>query len=372
MTLDRPRVALLPLVVGLAGAVGLVVACSDPDTEAGPPQPIPDGGAPPAIDGGTEDSGGPTADGACSAIASACHPYDLGAGKPHDCHELSHGDADDAACAAEKTACLAACSAPGAPLDVAVRFAGVIGAEPFACGKKFAGVGAEGSSAEPIDFRFYVSNVFLVDESGNDVPVALTPDGAFQTADVALVDFEDKKGACDNGTTQTNDVIRGKVPFGKYRGVAFTIGVPESLNHTDVATAPTPLNLTGMNWSWAMGRIFLVSGMRADTTDADGGAATNDHFVHIGSTGCTGTPEDGGAVACAKPNRPTFRFPTFRPAANVITVDLKELMKDQKLATVMHGCHSFGAASCEQPFGHIGLDFATGQPTATQTVVTVK
>ena len=202
--------------------------------------------------------------------------------------------------------------------------------------------------------------------------MAVTPDGAFQSADVALVDFENKTGACDNGTAQTNKVIRGKVPFGKYKGVAFTIGVPPSLNHTDVATAPTPLNLTGMNWSWAMGRIFVVSGMRADTGSTDGGAPSNDHFVHVGSTGCTGNPADGGVATCAKPNRPTFRFPTFRPNANVITLDLRQLMKDQNLATVMNGCHSFGAASCEKPFGHLGLSFETGQPTGAQTVFSVK
>ena len=371
MKLVFPRARLLASMAAACSVALAVFACSDPDTEVSPSGgSTPDAGNSPSTDGAAEPDAPIT--GACSEIASACHPYDLGTGKPHDCHELSHTGADESACAAERAACLAACSPSAGTLDVQIRFAGMMGAEPFECGKKYASVGAEASPAEPIDFRFYVMNVLLVDEAGNDVPVALTPDGAFQTADVALIDFEDKKGACDNGTTQTNDVLRGKVPFGKYRGLAFTIGVPPALNHTDVATAPTPLNLTGMNWSWAMGRIFLVSGMRADTGNTDGGPATNDHFVHIGSTGCTGTPEDGGAVSCTKPNRPTFRLPTFRPSANVVTVDLAELMKEQNLATVMHGCHSFGAANCAKPFGHVGLDFETGQPTGTQTVVKEK
>jgi|GEM_PF-2527814 len=369
MTTFAPRA--LPWIAAASGLALAVFACSDPDTEVGPQQPAADAGLPPSSEDGGSDSG-PANGGACDEIASACHPFDLGTGKPHDCHELSHGDSDDATCAAERSACLAACSPSAGTLDVQIRFAGVMGSEPFECGKKYTNVGAEGSSAEPIDFRFYVMDVRLLDEAGSDVPVQLTPDGAFQSEDVALIDFEDKTGACDNGTAQTNDVIRGTVPFGKYRGIAFTIGVPESINHTDVATAPSPLNLTGMNWSWAMGRIFLVSGMRADTGSTDGGAPTNDHFVHVGSTGCTGTPEDGGTVSCTKPNRATFRFATFRPSANVVTVDLKELMKDQNLATVMHGCHSFGAANCEKPFGHVGIDFATGQPTATQTVVSAK
>lgn len=46
--------------------------------------------------------------GSCRAIASACHPYDTGAGIGHDCHELGHVG-DDLKCAPKKAECLAAC-----------------------------------------------------------------------------------------------------------------------------------------------------------------------------------------------------------------------------------------------------------------------
>ncbi len=46
----------------------------------------------------------------CEAISEACHPFDLGQGPAHDCHELAHGATSDATCAARKDACLKTCS----------------------------------------------------------------------------------------------------------------------------------------------------------------------------------------------------------------------------------------------------------------------
>lgn len=345
-------------------------ACSDSDTPVGsaPIATAARDAAPSSTVDAASDADAPSGD-PCGEIASACHPYDLGAGKQHDCHELAEGPAGASKCATERAACLTACSAANGPLDAVVRFAAVVGAEPFACGSKYASLGTEASSAEPTDLRFYVTGVSLIDEAGADVPLALTPDGAFQSADVVLLDFEDGTAACDNGTAQKNDTIRGKVPFGKYKGVAFTVGVPEALNHTDVATAPTPLNLTGLNWGWQLGRIFFASGVRAETGDA---GAANSTVVHIGSTGCTGEPADGGVATCAKSNRATFRFPGFQPSANVLALDVRTLLQDQPLGSMKNGCHSFDEPKCGKPFERFGLDFATGKPTATQTVFAVK
>lgn len=342
-------------------------ACTDSDPPAATSATsTPEGGAsPPPSSGDSGPSGG-----SCSDIASACHPYDLGPGKQHDCHELAEDPAQASRCAAESTACLAACSPANGPLDVTIKFGAFVGTEPFACGTKYDGLGAEASRAEPIDLRFYVMDLKLIDDAGNDAPVSLVADGAFQNEHVALLDFEDKSGACDNGTTQKNDVVRGKVPFGRYRGLAFTVGVPEEVNHTDVATAETPLNLTGLNWDWLMGRIFFASGFRAEKDDA---GATNSHFVHLGAAGCTGDPADGGAATCTKSNRPTFRFAAFRPVANVVALDVRELVKAQKLATVMHGCHGDSEANCASAYGTLGLDFATGDASSSaQTAFTVK
>ncbi len=57
---------------------------------------------------------------------------------------------------------------------------------------------------------------------------------------MALLDFEDGTGTCNTGSSAVNTSLRGKAKaYDDYTGVAFTVGVPERLNHLDAATAPT-------------------------------------------------------------------------------------------------------------------------------------
>src|SRR5690606_25468578 len=83
--------------------------------------------------------------------------------------------------------------------------------------------------------------------------------GLWQHENLALLDFEDKTGACANGTTPTNTSVRGTVPPGSYVGLAFDVGVPAALNELDAASSetPSPLNLTAMYWSWTTGYKYL-------------------------------------------------------------------------------------------------------------------
>ncbi len=82
------------------------------------------------------------------------------------------------------------------------------------------------------------------------VVVALEQDGVWQHEDVALLDFENKAGACANGTVELNTSVRGTVPAGtRSSGLRFKLGVPFALNHANAATAPSPLNLTAMFWN---------------------------------------------------------------------------------------------------------------------------
>lgn len=108
------------------------------------------------------------------------------------------------------------------------------------------------------DLRFYVSGVSLIDGAGNYVPLVMDAN-ANQGDNVALLDFEDNTGSCaPTGTPATYTSITGKVVPGNYVGIAFTVGVPEALNHTNVAAATTTAGLTNtaMNWSWQSGRKF--------------------------------------------------------------------------------------------------------------------
>lgn len=47
----------------------------------------------------------------CDAIIQACHPYDVGEGPVHDCHDLGHGALNDSECASKKDDCLKICAA---------------------------------------------------------------------------------------------------------------------------------------------------------------------------------------------------------------------------------------------------------------------
>jgi hypothetical protein len=105
----------------------------------------------------------------------------------------------------------------------------------------------------------------LIDKSGKQVPITLDHND-WQYANVTLLDFENKTGNC-KGTPEMNDVITGSVPPGRYKGLVFTVGVPNVakdeegkdifLNHSNVATASPPLDLQAISWSWQAGRRFM-------------------------------------------------------------------------------------------------------------------
>ena len=153
--------------------------------------------------------------------------------------------------------------------EIAINFEGWVGDDRFECGNSYDRVGESETTITPTDFRLYVSNVSLIDEDGNAVAVELEQDGKWQHQNVALLDFEDGTGACDNGTTETNTSIVGTVPEGDYQSLQFTLGVPERLNHDDAAIAPSPLNLTSMWWNWQGGYKFLRVDLETDSEIAN-------------------------------------------------------------------------------------------------------
>lgn len=211
-----------------------------------------------------------------------------------------------------------AADAPAAT-PIEIRFAAVVGATPFACTTGYTGVGSARSAWTPLDFRFYVHDVRLVPESGEPVAVALTDDGTWQRRDVALLDFEDATGTCANGTAATNDRVRGTVtaPAGtRWTGVRFRLGVPQDLNQQNAATASSPLNLSTLFWSWQSGYKFAR---------LDGRSGSNAVNIHVGSTGCTGSPS-AGTVTCTEPNRPEYVLTGFDPAQSVVVADLGALV----------------------------------------------
>jgi uncharacterized repeat protein (TIGR04052 family) len=313
-----------------------------------------------------------TTDPICNLIASRCHALDTGSGAAHDCHDIAEGN-NAAMCAARQTECFMACPAnpqtdagtreasvadvsmvsDGSGNPVEVRFRAMVGTMPFACGTNYTNIGRTMGTWRPLDFRFYVSNVRLVTNTGAEVSVALTQDGTWQQDSLALLDFEDRTGECTaSGTAQTNTSVRGTAPSGTYNGLRFTLGVPFAMNHGNAATAPSPLNLSAMFWAWNAGYKFLK---------IDGRTTLPSFNIHIGSTGCMG---DGAGMvsSCSAPNRAEISLTGFDPTRNVVVADLAALVQnvDINMSTGSPGCMSSpGDPECAPIFSNLGLTTGT-------------
>lgn len=200
--------------------------------------------------------------------------------------------------------------------EVAIDFAAYVGESEFACGESYENIGTAASTITPKDFRFYVSNVALIDENGEAVPLELEQDGKWQYQNTALLDFEDGTSACDNGTADMNTTIVGTVPEGDYQSLQFTMGVPEKLNHDDAAIAPSPLNLTSMWWSWQGGYKFLRADLETDKAIATVGNVSTSQTTHsqggMGETQVnqqtTHTSSQGGHQTTHQTNRQASIF----------------------------------------------------------------
>ena len=254
--------------------------------------------------------------------------------------------------------------------EVAIDFEAWVGDREFVCGESYEGIGTSEATVTPTDFRFYVSDVALIDEDGNAIPLELEQDGKWQYQNVALLDFEDGTNGCDNGTAEINTTVVGTVPEGDYQSLQFTMGVPEDLNHEDAAIAPSPLNLSSMWWNWQGGYKFLRIDLETDEAIANSqmnhsntdraneqpsifeseendpqdthngsnvGQDTAEHnsnayLIHIGSTGC-GDSAQSNLFNCANPNRVDVTLEDFNPENNVVIADLAELLAQSDLTT---------------------------------------
>ncbi len=105
----------------------------------------------------------------------------------------------------KKLAFLAALAATPALADhpLTINFAAEIGGQPFACDATYAGLGNTGAAVRGTDFRLYVSDVAMIAADGSRTPVTLD-ESVWQHSGVALLDFEDGRAACANGTAPMN------------------------------------------------------------------------------------------------------------------------------------------------------------------------
>ena len=281
---------------------------------------------------------------------------------------------------------------------ISIQFKGRVGSHAYACDRTYPGQGSTRTDVTGRAFRFFVYDVRLIDAAGAETPFALESRLPTQSEELALLDFQDPEGTCGDGTP-TNTRLTGTAAPGDYRGVVFRIGVPEGPNHGDPAQASQPLRGSGMSWGWLQGYRFFI-GELASLNQPDGAVPAGDASVgdggdigdagqgdaepssgggahdfepglgllHIGSTGCLGSPARG--IACNKSNRPEIRLSNFDHASNSIAVDLGAVFATTDLATGLQ-CHGRGDF-CASMFSALGVDLESGAPALMQSVFRVE
>jgi uncharacterized repeat protein (TIGR04052 family) len=203
--------------------------------------------------------------------------------------------------------------------------------EPFVCGETYPDIGEPPADYTLTDGRFYAYDFALIDDERVAHPVTLD-DGPYQGAGVALLDFED--GCGPDGTPELNTVVTGMVAPGSFNGVRFTLGVPPDQNFIDLVSAPPPLDVSGMFWTWQFGYKFLK--IDGSVPSSEGGI--NPFFLHLGSSGCPGTnPESPPNGACLYPNRVTYPLDGYSATDGLVIADLAEVFALSNLATNTDG-----------------------------------
>jgi uncharacterized repeat protein (TIGR04052 family) len=236
--------------------------------------------------------------------------------------------------------------------DVTLRFSPTVGGLSFGCSSQYQAIGATGSpSVRFQDFRMYVHTVGLIDAVGSTALLELDGDSPWQTDNLALLDFESGASYCEGGTPEENREITGRVPVGDYRGVAFTVGLPEGFNHQLIdGGTPAPLAVEAMNGGVFDGYTFFKLDL-ASSGRPDGWPIR----VHEG--GCQ-TDDDGDVTACTSPNQVTYVLPQFDVSAQTVLLDLEDLLvrNDLDRDRAQPGCGSDATdPDCQDFFVSYGL-----------------
>lgn len=253
---------------------------------------------------------------------------------------------------------------------LSVSFAAESGGTAISCDTTLTGLGLSGTDASLRDFRFYVHDLQLQTDQGRSLALQLE-ENTWQQQGVALLDFQDRVD-CTGDSKQTHERVTGTLALREgesVNGLQFRLGIPQALNHADQAAAQSPLNVQSLFWSWQSGYKFMrldvapVGGIVRPTDPAYLGTTFN---LHLGSTNCTGNPQAGDDVSCARPNRPEIVFANFDPESDTIVFDYGQLVARLNL-----GQDSGGAAGCmsgltdpecAEVFEALGLDLASGEP----------
>lgn len=240
--------------------------------------------------------------------------------------------------------------------QVVVQFQAQVNGQDFQCGKTYSNVGlGQPGTYQVTDWRFYVHDIALVKSDGNRQSLELNQDKMWQYQNVALLDL---RRDCGSGTLPTNSAVVGTVGEGDYTGICFKVGIPYALNHVSDATAPSPLNSSGMLWSWRSGRKFIrIDGM------GDPANSKQAFHLHLGSTECPGTdPNAPPSKACGYPNIAEYCLDNFDADQDSVVMDIGHALEASNVAidtpNTAPGCMSGNSdPECIPIMPRLNLDF---------------
>lgn len=264
--------------------------------------------------------------------------------------------------------------------NVELQFSAQLNGQVFECGKTYDNMGSTAAKITPTDFRFFISEVEFLDNTGKATTLQLEQDKTWQQDNVALLDFENGSGPCRNGNTATNMRVAGQLPAGNYSAVRFTLGVPFAKNHADATLAAPPLNTTAMFWNWQGGYKFLkfdaqtnanANGMQktmamqnaSESASMAKPAAMNSGFaLHIGSTMCASASKTTAPSQCMNSNRVQVELKDFDWKKNKVVLDVAKVLKATNLEVntmgTAPGCMSFPKdPDCVSVMNLLGLKY---------------
>ncbi len=239
---------------------------------------------------------------------------------------------------------------------VTVQFQAQVNGQNFVCGQTYSNIGVgQPGTYQVNDWRFYVHDIALVKADGSQQSLALDQDGVWQYKNVALLDL---RKDCGSGALPTNAAVAGTVATDQYSGICFKVGIPYELNYINDATAPSPLNNSGMLWSWRAGRKFIrVDGI------GDPANLKQSFVIHLGSTECPGSdPNAPPTAACGYPNIAEFCLDNFNVDQDRIVMDVGKALAESNVvvntADTAPGCMSGNSdPECIPLIPRLNLDF---------------
>lgn len=254
------------------------------------------------------------------------------------------------------------------PQTFELRFHAVSGAQDVNCAQALTNMGTGHVTAHLQDLALFIHGLTFIKEDGSHI-IANLDDNAFQSQNVALLDFQDRSDSCLGSSKPTHTILSGSIADATdIKSVQFTLGVPDALNHVDPQSVKTPLNATNMFWSWQGGYKSLRFDIAPDggiTRPTDPNFSGTNFFFHLGSTDCSGDPIAGETVRCQRMNQPLIKLGAF-DLSSEINIDIAALLNELNLnvdRSDSPGCMSSQLdTECQSFFAKLGLDLNSGNP----------